>query len=406
MAGKIGEDISGLPKVLKIMLAQLVAKNTISGWSIYENRGGFVCMNIRFSVEDNVECVDNADSGSTQQPYTNNQTIQYRKVSPKQQARNVKRVQDFNKPMVTRSKSVVRNNDNEIEHGRDIDNICDISNENLSSVSIENCVPTVTSLCKSPALVSSPDCSYFNHSSAAVIAPLPDVSPISYPRPDIPHADQSSQTNLLPELHYHDYSTQTEPVAVQQRNSFVQCGVRLKPKSTQANLLIPRTCDSSVQVCPDVVDYAVQSDIPTTDQSDQVGIGLFQLVSSSSQAGAGVHQLVDMESQVEPDPVVAVEDTSSGVTLDLVNNVNKQSQTQFLCPGFENDPSYDPFWLNKYCSNSACRYADIGARQWRGPMYKCTLCNIVMCRSCKSETVHDEMCEDSLKFYRPCVNLY
>ena len=107
MAGKIGEDISVLPKVLKIMLAQLVAKNTISGWSIYENRGGFVCMNIRFSVEDNVDCVDNADNDSTQQPYTNNQTIQYRRVSPKQQARNVKRVQDFNKPMVTRSKSVI-----------------------------------------------------------------------------------------------------------------------------------------------------------------------------------------------------------------------------------------------------------------------------------------------------------
>jgi hypothetical protein len=175
-------------------------------------------------------------------------------------------------------------------------------------------------------------------------------------------------------------ASQTDTVSVQNRSRKVQCGVRSKAKSVQTKL--SRTSDSYVQVSPDVMEYSVQTCVATDNFTSQVGSGL--------------HQLVDVASQVGPDPVVAVEDKASGVTLDLVNSSQKHSQTQFLCPGHEDDPSYDPFWLNRYCRNADCRYAALWARQCRGPMYTCTLCNIVMCHSCKLETVHDEMCEESL----------
>ena len=79
-----------------------------------------------------------------------------------------------------------------------------------------------------------------------------------------------------------------------------------------------------MHACPDVMDYAVQTCVPT--------------VNFTSQVGSTLHQLVDVASQVGPDPVVAVEDKASGVTLDLLNSSEKHSQTQFLSPGYEDDP--------------------------------------------------------------------
>ena len=69
------------------------------------------------------------------------------------------------------------------------------------------------------------------------------------------------------------------------------------------------------------------------------------------QVGSGSVELVDSSSQVTPDPVVSTEDKSSEVTEDLVDTSHKHSQTQFLVPGHENNPEYDPYWLNTETKN-------------------------------------------------------
>jgi len=386
MDANMTAHIPGVPNVLTIMLEQLASKNSINGWNIYENKNGHVCMNIRFIVE----------SGNVSKSHvaTDILSAQYRRVSPKQQERNLKRVQEYKSTITTRSMAKETPVE-DIEHARASDNDVQLA----SFISVDECVSPLQcspSLPVTPVTpLNYPDSpgnsrsmldDFLDPESATVISlsekiplahhheletPVPEdsliVDTVTQAGPSFSSSEQSSQTNIL--LHH---------------NRAVQCVVKFKSKPAQTKPK-SRTHDYSVQVGPDLVDYSVQASVATSDRSEQVGTGLHQLVSSSS--------------QVILDSAVAVEDKSSEITSDLVNTAQKHSQTQFLCPGFENDPNYDPYWIGRHCLNSACRYAGRGARRCGGPLYKCTLCNIVMCLPCKSETVHNEICEDRLQFY-------
>ena len=177
----------------------------------------------------------------------------------------------------------------------------------------------------------------------------------------------------------------------------------------------PRLYSRRIQTGPDLTprtSRSIQTHVVTKACLTQVGSGCVDLVNTSSQTdnvvtaagsvqvGSGCTHLINTSSQVTPDPVVPTEDKSSGVTEDLVDTSHKHSQTQFLVPGKENNPEYDPYWLNKHCWSAACRYGREEARISRGAHFMCSLCNIVMCWGCKSETAHDDLCTEQLLFCR------
>jgi hypothetical protein len=140
------------------------------------------------------------------------------------------------------------------------------------------------------------------------------------------HELKESYVQACPDLL--DQSSQTVPGV----NRIIQCGIRLKHKSSQASLRLPRTSECSVQAQPDYNDHSLQTSVLTSDISEQVGAAFFYLTNSSS--------------QVELEPSVSFEDKSSEITSDLGTFVHKQSQTQFLCPGSENDPYSDNYWID------------------------------------------------------------
>ena len=134
------------------------------------------------------------------------------------------------------------------------------------------------------------------------------------------------------------------------------------------------------------------SSVPTSDISEQVGAVFFNLVDSFSQ--------VEIKNS----------DKSSEITSDLGTYNNTHSQTQFLCPGSENDPYSDNYRIGRHCNNVSCRYAGRSARPFssRGPLYKCNLCNIVLCQNCKDESAHDDMCTQNFTFFKngPWANMF
>jgi hypothetical protein len=71
--------LQGLPHTLEVMLMQLVCNNQLNGWNIFENRHGHICMNIRFVVGES---------------HVGSVPASYRKISPRQAARNTRRVQE------------------------------------------------------------------------------------------------------------------------------------------------------------------------------------------------------------------------------------------------------------------------------------------------------------------------
>ena len=116
------------------------------------------------------------------------------------------------------------------------------------------------------------------------------------------------------------------------------------------------------------------------------------------QAGNGTPSTTDVPVQVDS---VTCKNKSTEITPDLGTYHQKHSQTQFLCPGSEHDPYFDSYWIGRHCNNFSCRYASMYARQsTREPLYKCDLCNIVVCRNCKVESEHDDMCMQSFTLFR------
>ena len=96
-----------------------------------------------------------------------------------------------------------------------------------------------------------------------------------------------------------------------------------------------KSADKSNQICPITMDYA-------------------------SQAGNGLNSC-NVALQVDLQPC----------------NITNYTQTSFLCPGLENDPSYDTFHINR-------------------PLYKCELCNIILWLKCRDESVHNDLCQELL----------
>ena len=72
-------DLDKIPKTLKLLMGQIFVTNMLNSWSIYENKDGFVVINIRFNQ--NTEHV------------TPDQSISYRRISAKQMNRNKQRTQ-------------------------------------------------------------------------------------------------------------------------------------------------------------------------------------------------------------------------------------------------------------------------------------------------------------------------
>jgi len=134
-----------------------------------------------------------------------------------------------------------------------------------------------------------------------------------------------------------------------------------------------------------LVESSVQVEISTTDRSLQVNPDRIDQVDASF--------------QVTPDPAVAAQDIPSSVTMDLVSH--NSTQTPFVWPGYENDTAFDTFWPNPPpCVNADCRYAGINARRIRGTLFRCSVCNVIMCRKCTEETGHDYMCEARMVFHK------
>jgi hypothetical protein len=304
------------------MLEQLASNNVVNGWNIYQNKTGHVCLNIKFDVDRDIPGDMLIDEQS-------NLNTQYRRVSPKQQARNVQRIHDYQQSITNQSKS--------------------------KPVAVKECVLSERSVVSSSVQVGS-----------GVVQCL------------------DSSTQVI--LHKEDTSVQVVPKYISKK---VQASILKRHKSTHVGT---KCVDDSVQVDNELIpcyDHAVQTH--------------FSSVNTSVQAGPGLHQQVDTSSQVTPDLVVAAETKASQVTADLAENftnIHKHTQTPFLCPGNEEDPGYDLFVLNRPCNNSACRYASSRSKPCRGALFMCNICDIVMCGNCKEESVHDEICEERLKFHR------
>jgi len=369
----MSRQIPGVPLILQTMIEQLATNNVISNWNIYENRTGQVCLNIRFDVE-------GGRPGNVGDSQLDNDLLntQYKKVSPKQQARNMHRAREHRNTMMTRSQSKAAP-DNEIEHARSIES----DNDSLSSISIDavisksqQCSPqilTPTSNISSQCQPSSPQ---FVTSSltAGTCSPVVNIVSVS---------DSAVQVSPVV-ISYSDTASQ---IKIDSNDQYVQAVVAPKKVTSRKCQTTPTQHKNKFsQICQRSENICVQA-----------GSGLFSTADLQMQVGPSLCQLVDSSNQVTLDLDVA-RDTASDVTTDLAELVSKHSQTQFLCPGNEDDPSGDLFWLNKPCLNSSCRYAGRRSRLLRGPLYICHSCDIVMCRQCKDETIHDEVCEDQLQF--------
>ena len=358
-------NIPGIPNVLNIMFRQLVSQNTLHGWNIFEDRNGYVCLNIRFTMES----IGTVGNNKAQSDILG---TQYKRVSPKQQARNTQRVQAYTDSRITRSRS---NIGNQIENLRNNETSSN-QDESFGNLSMEQCRPSILSS-SSPIFPSDSPRSIVDEFSSPKSAALLE-SAASKSLPLEQHELKESCVQACPDLL--DQSSQTVPGV----NRIIQCGVRSKHKSSQASLRLPKTSESSIQVQPDSNDYSVQTSVPTSDISEQVGAVFFNLVDSFS--------------QVE----IKHSDKSSEITSDLGTYNHTHSQTQFLCPGSENDPYSDNYWIGRHCNNVSCRYAGRSARPFssRGPLYKCNLCNIVLCQNCKDESAHDDMCTQNFTFLK------
>ena len=95
-------------KMLPNVLDNIVDKYDINGWSCYESRSGFICINIRFEAGNVGQSVyarnanqvtqDQQHSQQPDQGHINKKTqlqpgIYYRRVSERQQLRNSNRIQ-------------------------------------------------------------------------------------------------------------------------------------------------------------------------------------------------------------------------------------------------------------------------------------------------------------------------
>ena len=188
----------------------------------------------------------------------------------------------------------------------------------------------------------------------------------------IQRATSASQTSSGI-IKYKDISSQAGTGLVPYKDSSSQCDTCSVDKISQVDGELLQLVESSVQM-----------EISTTDRSLQVD-------------NDSIVQ-IDASCQVTPDPVVAVQDIPSNVTLDLGSH--NSTQTPFVWPGYENDLAFDTFWPNPpICVNADCRYAGINARRCRGTLFRCSVCNITMCRKCTDETGHDYMCEARMVFH-------
>jgi hypothetical protein len=349
------------------MIEQLATNNVINNWNIYENRTGHVCLNIRFDVESG-----RPGSDGNSQTHKDLMNTQYKKVSPKQQARNMHRVRQHRNTMMTRSQSRAAP-ENEIEHAR-----CNESDsDSISSISID------TVISETP------------QGSPQILTPSSHISP--QPQSVKSIATNTSCTGLMSpecldmatqvENPSSDASVQAVPVVPTVNSKVIQTiSIKQKSKFTQ----IVRRSDN---IC-------VQAGCSRLYQMDNSAQTSFTRADCGVQVGTGHAQLVDSSQQVKLDLDVVTADKASNVTTDLVEQSDKQIQTPFLCPGYEHDPSFDLFCLNRPCANSECRYAGRHSRLCQGILYRCSWCDIIMCIKCRDETVHDEVCERSLMFHR------
>ena len=197
-----------------------------------------------------------------------------------------------------------------------------------------------------------------------------------------------------------DRAVQVSPVAISYSDTASQIKIDSNDQYVQAVAATKKVNSRKCQTTPTKHKNKFSQICQRSENTcEQAGSGLFSTTDLQVQVGPSLCQLVDSSHQVMLDLDVA-RDTASDVTTDPAELVSKHSQTQLLCPGNEDDPSGDLFWINRPCLNSSCRYAGRRSRLLRGPLYICHSCDIVMCSQCKNETIHDEVCEDQLQFHR------
>ena len=127
--------VTGLPYGLEIILEQLIMKDDMQSWQIYEQKNGAVCVKLRFTGKPKSD----ANQSCMEQSHT---MASYRKISDKQMARNRKRAQEFkNKDVIiadhgdgvtTRSKS---KKEEDIEQPRGLDIVTGMINDPHSILS-------------------------------------------------------------------------------------------------------------------------------------------------------------------------------------------------------------------------------------------------------------------------------
>ena len=348
-----------LPKVLGNMIQHMVNAHDVNGWNIYENKSGHICLNIRFDPSAIIAQPIHVSTCSTNKDKSNKQLqvsapmngvpeqlcdihtgVQYRRVSVRQQNRNSLRVQAYKDSKIGASAS---NSESEIESSRNVkecDMDCSLKMDGTpADLSMDHCGPDLLPL--SPLIT----CSLSGtprtvlNASADPVSDQSVVSPIvsivkSYEMVDDIDGHDTTHKSISVE----HASSQTNPSSTS--NRMVQCeGVRLKHKYSQSNPIKSHTLNTAVQVTPETMDYASQKSVSLATKSQQMGTFL-SLVSSSSQAGTGINRT----------------DFSVQVTLNKDNYNDKFSQTTFLCPGYEEDPSYDTFVSKAACDISACCY--------------------------------------------------
>ena len=349
----MSQQMSGVPLILQTMLKQLATNNVINNWNIYENHLGQVCLNIRFDVESGRPL----DVGDTQ---SNDGLLntQYKKVSPKQKARNINRAQQHKRKMMTRSKTSAEPDD-EMEMARSFES----DNDSLSSISVDTVISNSPKV--SPQILSPSLSTYTEYQSSIPHFVPSSITSVTSSSPDVcimPAADINVQMNSM------DTASQTN--------------VEFDTKCMQAT---PSTMSRNSQTR--VIKYKHKYS-QKYQHSDSICV----------QAGNGTLSTTDVPVQVDP---ITCENKSSEITPDLGTYHQKHSQTQFLCPGSEHDPYFDSYWIGRHCNIFSYRYASMYARQSpREPLYKCDLCNIVVCRNCKDESAHDAMCMQSFTLFR------
>jgi len=360
------EILNELPPQLSLLLKTLLVNSNISSWNIYQNISNNTCVTIRFD--------DSNDINISPQ--------KYRRVSDRQVSRNFERAQKYKSKLNSENDHI---SGDQTEHPSSIStkindkqSIITRSKSRVIVEDIEQCREASSTLESSPAV--SVDSCYTNPDLTPRILKHSPCSDLSLTSPWSPASTVGSK---LPNM---DSQVQVGHGFLHSADSYTQVEISRNDQSMQA---VPQLYSRKIQTGIDLT--------PRTSRSIQTRV---ITKAGSIQVGSGSVELVDSSSQVTPDPVVSTEDKSSEVTEDLVDTSHKHSQTQFLVPGHENNPEYDPYWLNKHCYSSACRYGRGDARLHRGAHFRCSLCNIVMCLQCKSETAHDDMCTEQLLFHR------